>query len=297
MVRSTRPRRARRAPRRKTGKAKLSKPMRRAVRAIVKGEAETKRAVWYNTYNDGTITTKAVGNYAGAGWAVQSNRITLNNTDILRLIPTVNQGIDDWNRIGNKIKPVNLTVKGQIRVRYSFLNAGTATAPQNLTVDLYVLQHVRLKDYNSLYGLNNFTDLLDNGEGTTQAYSGAPINSAMRVAEENYKVLQRRRITLRYAGVINAGVATQVPYTQPQDHTWYAEFSMNLTKHLPKVLTYPETNTGAGPTPPVVVGAPTNSSIFMCMGYANWYSPPQFAGDEEAAIEQTYVSEMSFKDS
>jgi len=276
--------------------AKLSKPLRRAVKAIVRGEAETKRTNWYQDYNDGTVTTKATGFYSTSGWAVQSNRITLNNTDILRLIPTVLQGTDDFNRIGTRIRPVSLNVKGQIRVRFGLLNAAPATIPQNLTIDLYVLQHVRLKDYNSLYGLNNFTELLETGEGGTQAYSGVPINSAMRVASETYKVLHRRRITLRYAGVVNATVPDQVPFAQPQDHTWYSEYSLNLTKHLPKVLTYPEGNSGAGPSPPVVVNAPTNSSIFMCMGYASWYSSPTFVGDEEAAIEQTYVSEMGFKD-
>jgi len=285
----------RKSPAKKTV-AKLTKPMRRAVKAIVRGEAETKRTNWYQDFNDGTVTTKATGFYSTAGWAVQSNRITLNNTDILRLIPSVAEGTDDYERIGTKIRPVSLNVKGQIRIRFSFLNAAVSTVPQNLTIDLYVLQHVRLKDYNSLYGLNNFTDLLETGGGATQAYSGVPINSAMRVANENYKVLQRRRITLRYAGVINAGVATQVPFAQPQDHTWYAEYNLNLTKHLPKVLTYPEGTSGAGPVPSVVLDAPTNSSIFMCMGYASWYTNPNFSGDEEAAIEQTYVSEMGFKD-
>jgi len=274
----------------------LTKPQRVAVKQIVRGQAETKHTNWYQTYNDGTLTTKATGFYSGAGWAVQSNRITSNNTDILRVIPTVLQGIDDFNRIGTKIRPVSLNVKGQIRVRFSFLNAAPATIPQNLTIDLYVLQHVRLKDYNSLYGLNNFTDLLETGEGGTQAYSGVPINSAMRVADENYKVLQRRRITLRYAGVVNATVPDQVPFAQPQDHTWYAEYNLSLGKHLPKVLTYPDSNSGAGPVAPVVLNAPTNSSIFMCMGYASWYTNSNFAGDQEAAIEQTYVSEMGFKD-
>jgi len=288
-------RRGRKSPA-KSKVAKLSKPMRRAVKQLVRAESETKRTNWYQDYNDGTVTTKATGFYSTAGWAVQSNRITLNNTDILRLIPTVAEGTDDYERIGTKIRPVSLNVKGQIRVRFSFLNAGSTTVPQNLTIDLYVLQHVRLKDYNSLYGLNNFTDLLETGGGATQAYSGVPINSAMRVASENYKVLQRRRITLRYAGVVNSPVPTQVPFAQPQDHTWYAEYNLNLSKHLPKVLTYPESESGAGPQPPVVLGAPTNSSIFMCMGYASWYSSPSFADDEQAAIEQTYVSEMGFKD-
>lgn len=292
----------RRAPGRKTrrGKkvAKLSKPLRRAIKSIVHGQAETKRANWYQTFNDGTVTTKATGFYNTSGWAIQNNKILNNNTDILRVIPQVLLGTDDYNRIGSRIRPVSLNVKGQIRVRFTLLNAAS-TLPQNLTIDLYVMQHARFKDYSTLYSQNNFTQMLETGEGTTQAYQGVSINSGMRVASENYTVLQRRRITLRYSGVINNAAPTQVPFNQSQDHTWYAEFSFNLAKHLPKVFSYPESSVGPSPVDPVIANAPTNSGIFMCMGYASWYANPenvQAAGDTLAIVEQTYVSELGFKD-
>jgi len=299
-VAARRPRR--RAPKRQPKRvAKLSKPMKRAIKQVVRGEAETKRTRWYQSANDGTITTKATGFASNQGWAAQNTQITLNNTDILRVIPTVLQGLDDYNRIGSKVRPVSLTVKGTIRIRFSLLNS-LVTRPQNLTIDLYVLQHVRLKDYNSLYGLNDFDQLLEDGEGGTVPYNGSPLSGCLRVADENYRVLQRRRITLRYSGVVitvpSAGnTFTEVPYPQPQDHTWKADYSLNLTKHLPKVLMYPDTETDGTATSPVVLGAPTNSSIFMCMGYNSWYSPlAPFAGDLESAIEQTYVAELGFKD-
>jgi len=277
--------------------AKLSKPFKRAIKAVVQGEAETKRTNWYQSFNDGTVTTRATGFYSASGWAVQNNRISNNETDILRVIPTVIQGMDDFNRIGSKIRPSNLSVKGAIRVRFSLLESAL-TVPQNLTVDLYVLQHKVFKSYDALYTANNFGQLLEVGEGNTLPYNGLQTNADQRVAAQNYQVLQRKRITLRYAGAIPISPASPaVP--QPQDHTWYAEYSMNLTKHLPKVLHYPETAIGVTPTNPLILNAPTNSSIFMCMGFVSWYNNPSNAVADPivlSLIEQTYVSELSFKD-
>jgi len=277
--------------------ARLSKPMKRAVKAIVRGEAETKRTNWYQDFNDGTVTTRATGFYNASGWAVQNNKITNNETDILRVIPTVTQGLDDHDRIGSKIRPSNLTVKGAIRVRFTLLESAL-TVPQNLTIDLYVLQHRVLKSYDTLYTANNFGQLLEIGEGNTIQYNGLQTNSYQRVAAQNYQVLQRKRITLRYAGAATPPNPTSAT-PQPQDHTWYAQYSMNLTKHLPKVLNYPETAIGVTPTSPVIFNAPTNSSIFMCMGFVSWYNNPSNAVADPVVlslIEQTYMSELSFKD-
>jgi hypothetical protein len=288
----------RRAPRGSIGRAqkkrvaRLSKPMKRAVKAIVHGEAETKRTNWYQSFNDGTGTTRATGFYSASGWAVQNNRISNNETDILRVIPTVIQGIDDFNRIGSKIRPTNLTVKGAVRIRYTLLE-NAATVPQNLVVDLYVMQHKVFKSYDSLYTGNNFGQMLEVAEGQTLPYNGLQTNAQQRVAAQNYQVLQRKRIVLRYAGTATS------PTPQPQDHTWYAEYSLNLTKHLPKVLHYPETAVGVTPTNPLILNAPTNSSIFMCMGFVSWYNNPSNAVADPVVlsiIEQTYVSELSFKD-
>jgi len=282
-----------RAPRAK--KAAVSKPLRKAIKAVVNSQAETKYVAWYQGVNDGTVTTRSTGFFSTSGWAVQNQSIALNETDILRLIPQVLEGTGDYNRIGTKIRPVSLNVKGQLRVKLANVNLFT---PADFTVDLYVLQHKRLKSYETLYASNNFGELLDTAEGGTIGYQGISINSGMRVSPQNYTVLQRKRITLRYAGLQNTGAAA-AQVSIANSHTWYAEYSMSLTKHLPKSLQFPDDTTAGSPTPPRIANAPTNSSIFLCMGYPSWFNNStnsNAAQSNNVFLEQTYVSTMGFKD-
>jgi len=163
--------------------AKVAPPMRRAIQQIVQGEAETKRATFYQSANDGTGTNIATGLYANRGWAVQNNTITNNTVDILQLIPYIAQGTDDWERIGDRLRPVKLGGKGSVRVAQA-LRATVATNTTNLHVCMYVLQHVSLKDYTNLRAQNNFGQLLETGEGTTVFFNG--VRSSTGTVSDTY---------------------------------------------------------------------------------------------------------------
>jgi len=293
------PKRRRPAPKAKAV-AKLSKPMKRAIKQVVRGEAETKRTAFYCSFNDGTSTARSDGLFSKRGWALQNNVIGSNNTDILQLIPFVTQGTDDWQRIGQRIRPSSLSLRGSVRCDLS----GTLIKlnPSDFKVYIYVLQHVSLKDYTNLYANNNFTQLLETGEGTTVPFTGIPQNNGMPVAKQYYHVLQRKQITLRYGGAyMNPNAGTGIPPTDAvacvaNSHTWYADYSLNLTKHLPKVLMYPEDATSPSPGP-AVLNAPTNSSIFMAMGFIDWFNPSDSTTTLTLPrLEQTYVTQLSFKD-
>jgi len=296
MVRSTRPRRVKRAPRRKTGKktAKLSQPMRKAVKQIVRGEAETKRTAFYETYNDGSVNVRATGFYNARGFATQNQTIELNNTDILQLIPYVLQGVGDNQRIGNKIRVQNLSVSGCVRIAINRLSQLNMT---NFKVYLYVWQHVSLKDYTNLYAANDFTQFLEDGEGSTRAFMGDPQNPGMRINGETYRVLVRKQIRLKYAGLVPAAPGG-APTSVSNSGDWFANYSINLTKHVPKILTYPENNPINVP-PPQTLNAPTNSSLCMSIGFVLDNCPSDTAGTPLVNlpfIEQTYVSQLAFKD-
>jgi len=277
----------------KTGVAKLSAPMARAVNKIVRGNAETKTVAFYQSANNGTVSPPpvATGLFSGRGWCVQNTTISSNVTDILQLIPDVGQGINDWQRIGQRINPVSLTVKGAIRIALGYLGQTAPLAVKNVSVYIYVLQHVSLKSYTDLRLNNNFAQLLDTHDGTTTQFNGEALSPHLPVNTENYRLLARKKVTLKYAG--SAGVSPVAGnYSIANAHTWYSNYKFNLTKHLPKRLIYPEA--AAAALPPSALDQPTNSSIFMCMGYVSDLNT--VPADVNSNIEQTYVAQMKYKD-
>jgi len=295
--------------RRKAKTRTLNKVQKKQVKAIVKGEAETKRATWYSQFDDGSAvrTVPFTGDHAGSGWQTKNNTITNNYADILRLIPVVTQGTDKFERIGVKIKPTSLVVKGTVRVNYT--DIGTTGLPVNYKVYMYVLQSVKYKDYQSLFSNNIFSQLLDVGDGNTINFAGNPSDGELPVAKQNYRVLARKEIVLRYGGgfVLQGGSEQQsvtMVKTPANSHTWYADYTFNLSKHLPKTFTYPESiQSGSG----LVENDPTNSSIFMCMGYVDWANPngqiPNYnltTGNSQTPVQtqmqNTYVTLMTYKD-
>lgn len=312
----------RRVPRRKLVKrAAVSKPLRRAITAVVRSQAETKRAAFYQSYNDGTSNTPNIaGAYSAQGWSVQNNQITSNPVDILQVIPPIQQGTDDWERTGNKISVSNLDVKGSVRVKLKLLEkiyadlsgnweTNTATPFENVKVVIYWLQHKTLKSYTSLRNANDFTQLLEAGNGYNVAFKGYPNDAHMPVGSQFYTVLKKKVIKLKYAGLVTpvlpAGAVTPPSLSPPNyaasisnAHTWYADYSVNLTKHCPKNLLFPDD----GSSGVAAQNQPTNSSIFMCMGFIDERNPSNttFVGPPtfpvETLIEQTYVSSLSFKD-
>jgi len=271
----------------------LSKPQKAQVQKMVLGEAEKKTVYHYNSFNDGTVTTRATGAYVNRGWAIQNQGIRTNNTDILQLIPYCDEGTDVNQRIGRKIDPVKLSLAGSVRVSLARLN-GSPTLLTNLKVYLFIVQHVQIKDYYTLYGQNDFSQFLYNGEGKTVYFDGEEQNTAQQVNSSVYKILKRVCIPLKFAG--NPSGST---VGIPNSHVWKANYQLDLTKYLPAKLLYP-LNTVGGPLPPEQAGAPTNSSIFMCMGFTSDINPSNTNGTEFTGlpwIEQTYVTRMHYTDS
>lgn len=272
----------------------MSQPLRQAVKQIVRGEAETKYTTFYSSFNDGTTAVRDTGFFNQRGWAVHNQAINSNNTDIHQVVPYVVQGTGDNNRIGNKIRVNNLVVNGSVRISIDRLASNFLT---NLYAVIYIWQHVSLKDYTNLYANNDFTQFLEDGEGNTRLFQGDPQNVWMRVNSQTYKVYQRKIVPLKFAG-ITPPLSPTSPFSIANSHVWKADYSCNLTKHMPKLLHYPEVNGVISP-PPQTINAPTNSSLCMSIGFVLDNSPADTAATPFTSlpyIQHTYVSQLSFKD-
>lgn len=288
-MRTTKSKSRARTPRRKARVAFAPRPMQSAVQLIkrvVKSQAETK----YRTFYSGGVLGPLLdpGDYSIRAYTLQNQFITSNVTDIHRLIPTVLQGVGDNQRIGVKISPTSLVLTGNFTVNLQQIWQNNI--PRDIVVVMYVLQHVTLKDYTSLVAGNDFNQLLDTGEQGTARFNGDIQSAQLPVNRQVYRLLAKKVIPLRYAGVQPAGVTFTAPVSVANAHNYQASYKLNLTKHLPKVLTYNEnTTSGLG------LGDPTNSSIFMtCAWYEmNGGIPPTTAS---VVFQQEYVSHFHYKD-
>lgn len=269
--------------------AKLSKPMKRAIKQVIRGESETKTCTFYQSLNNGGSVLPATGLFADRGWALQNNTIANNQTDILQLIPFIPEGTSDWERIGKVIRPTRLNVKGSLRVISN--RVVTPSTVTNIDVYMYILQHVSLKDYENLRASNVFTQLLDTNEGGTINFQGNALDPFMPVSSQYYKVLTRRKIALKFGGAILPGGTLTTPVSIANAHQWYASYSLDLTKHVPKKLTFPDDGVTTA-----AQNSPTNSSMFMCFGFVDNLVGSPSGALQLAWLEQTYVANLSFKD-
>jgi len=276
----------------------LNPVQRKQVKAIVKGQGETKMAAWYS----GGSNPLGIGDRAGWANEPQNAQIVSNTTDIKRLIPVIVTGTGDNQRIGERINPISLVVQGNISLNTT--NVLTPLANQDFYAVIYVLQHVSFKTYNSLQsqpvgsppvqtGGNDFTQLLKTGEGDTCAFTGLAYNAVLPVADQHYKLCVKKVVPLRYAGAQVTPPGNPIPggaagVSVANSHNFTARYTFNLTKHIPKIMRYQDTAVTT-PNP----GDPTNSSLFMCVGY---YRMDELSPGDAALISNSYVSLMKYKD-
>jgi len=270
------------AKRKTSRKSRAPKATVALVKRVMKGEAETKSRMYFQGSTTDSLDV-TFGQYADRTFTGKNQYISSNVTDIHRLIPIIQQGTGDNQRLGTRITPTSLIVRGNVQVNKSLLQS--TSGPQERFAVIYVMQHVTLKDYNSLRVSNNFGAMLETGDQSTAAFMGDTMSMYLPVAKQNYRLLAKKIIPLRWAGIINPGTA---PVSIANAHSYSVNFMFNLTKHLPKTIVYPE---GTG------VPNPTNTSMFMCVAYANqlWdVTVPQPSA--VVGVDMTYVANLSYKD-
>jgi len=275
---------------RKMNVKKRAVPNKRAtvklIKKVIKGQAETKMQVKYGN---------AVPSTSPFGVSTQQNQFIVSNaTDILTILPKIAQGTDDDQRIGVAISPVSAKLHCSVTV--SANTAGGAGFANNLSYNLvavaYCLQHVSYKTYASLSTQNDFTQMLQLGGGQTSNFNGTYEFSRLPVSPGYYQVLGKKMFNLRNSGVQSTTVG--VPQAQwgtnanaaPVRHEW----TWDLTKHLPKKLLYPESDSAAPGT-----NDPLNAAPFWCIGYYQMDGSSSVA-TPQVLIQQQYMTVFKYKD-
>jgi len=255
-------------------------------KSLIKSAGETKEVAWFS----GPVPSN--GTFAQAGYVNQNAEITSNTTDIQRLIPYIVAGTGDNQRIGERVSPISLNIKGSVSFLKGNVNPSDNTSGRtaDIYVVMYFLQHVTLKSYAALTASNDFTQLLKTGENTTVPFNGHVWESQMPVEDAYYRLLKKKKFRLRFTGTQQAtggDPPSNQWVSQSNCHSYRAEYNVNLSKYLPAQFKYPESNATTG------VNDPTNSSIFMCMGC---YQADGSVLNGVSLFQQQYVTTLKYKD-
>jgi len=257
MVRVRRGRQAKRTIRKSKKVAKLSTPMKNAIVKVVHGQQEDKYVAIAPGFGGGRVNPGAP--WSGvAGSAMFSTPNILNNVGLSTVypcLPGVDQGVNLFTRLGNKITPKSLRIMFTITV-----NPAVACS-EDLVCRLLCLSDKSIKDTTALVssatqpGTPIESELLNNGDGSYVGFLGKPRDVLMRINRNRYTVHHDRLIKITkgegdLSYTLNTYAGTQTFVSTGQSH----QFSVRIP--LPKTLTFAQDN----------FIYPTNSAPFWCMG-------------------------------
>lgn len=197
--------------------------------------------------------------------AIHSIGLPATNSDVMPLVPKIDVGALEHQRVGRKVQPV----KACVDLNLSFTMNGDppfTQGTQQFYVYVYLLRHKVWKNYGKMQTDGSaYKNFADNGDGTSTSF-GLQDGSGnwytnMTVFQkpvESSQVTQIKRIRVKLTknqGIIN-GSAVPNAVTNLQTTSYSGRFYYKLPK-----LVYDDTDT-------TTQGYPTSSNVFIAIGSA-----------------------------
>lgn len=248
--------------------ARLAPPVKRAVTAIIKRNQETKMV------SCGSFYAAPYG--ASTLYGVPFNSSITSSTEFYPIIPPCPQGLSEGQRLGDRIKPLGLTVRCLVSA------TGSYTSSQLSRCRLFVVSAKNIKD-NLLQSQLQPDQLLDYG-GFIQQYDGSPTGHTVPINKEGWTVYHDKRFTITKG----TGKTPQLGNGYTGDQVFVPtnqSIELVFKVKLPANLTYAED----------ALVSPTNSAIWMALGYTQpdgATTPDNILG----RITMTWISTMYYKD-
>lgn len=237
----------------------------KAVKKVLSANTETKEA--YFASSPDTLTTFNSGiNSSG---------------DQLQIIPTVNKGTSEHNRIGDQIMAQSLNVRGHIR--YSPSNAVNDNGRANICCRLMIVSLKLRPSYPDVTGGSAYLSQLLKKGGATSGFTGilsdlyAPINTDLFTVHKDKKFYLTQPMMIQPP---TSGLSSG--FQDLSDIVRFFNFNIKMKK---KLLYDDSVNGGI---------TPTNVGPFMCLGYSylNGASPDTVSQN----VSMQWISTLKFED-
>lgn len=217
--------------------ARLSAPMRAAVRRIVSRAQETK------------LCTALVENN------VEHNS-SVGVLDYYRVLPNLYQGVAEYQRIGDRVHPVSLTVRGTCAIDRTYVNGNRPICVRIMVLALKSARSWQMVQSQWPAATTRLLKMNDEGGTENIAFSGSPNDLYYPVNRDLFQVLGERFIKLSALNLPGNTPGVNSVEAAPLN-TITRSFNIHV-RGLPKTLSY-----GAASDT-----APTNFAPFISVGYA-----------------------------
>lgn len=219
----------------KTRNVRVSRPVRRAVKATLKSRAETK--------------------FVGSAQTRQFNQTISSASECYPLMPQVGQGDRDCDRTGSKISPKYLIVKGYIQY-YSGITTQPYVPPN--TARLMILSQKNIKVSSAVQTQVDTAHLLKDNLATSvaRAYTGGTTDNLAPINSDLFKIHMDKKVRFNWLNQYTAdGSQPGVGWQTGSDRTKYFYCKIKC----PETLTFDDGNGDY----------PNNFAPFLCVGGVN----------------------------
>ena len=223
----------------------LNQTQKAQVKRLVSAPAERKYVSEALRNLSGTSTLSTFGGFSSAITGVG---------EIYAAIPRIHQGIDEYQRIGNRVCPKSCVIKLDICTKVWNDNGS-----RDRTVHVFLLRSVSVKSLDN-YTAIPITTLLQKGDGTNVSFDGTSFHAQYPVNTAEFKVLKHKSMRMVSGfGQSNSTTSATAGGTDGVISPSHQYAHVSLKVPLPKKMVY-ENNAST---------YPTNTAPFLCIGFTN----------------------------
>lgn len=179
---------------------------------------------------------------------INFNSTISSTAEVYNCIPSIEQGTDSFNRIGQTVKPTRLECNW-------WVSHNDVERSGNMVVRLYVLRHKTYRSFASVVAGANMGELLTQGDQGYTGYDGLIQQHSLPVNSEQFTLVKAYDIPIeKNVGLLqDDATAGNAPNT---GRVW---------KHIKAVFKLPTLKYDEG----AAAVDPNNQALFWCLGYAH----------------------------
>lgn len=173
--------------------------------------------------------------YVSAQQDLSFNSSISSASECYAVCPAVTQGVDDYQRLGDKIRGKYLIIKGKLQYNNAYLDtAGTQFIPP-ATCRVMILSQNNVKTSADVSRVDTSHLLKDNvGTGTARAYTGGQFDNLAPINRDLFRVHMDRKIKLNWINhqVVLTDTGVSISHDVGNDRTKYFYCKIPINRNM-----------------------------------------------------------------